>query len=252
MMAVLAIATVSVRETLRRKVQVNLLVFGTLLVLASYLISTLTLGEQHRIISDVGLSTMHLIGTLLAVFLGSSLVAGDVERRVLYPVVAKPATRSQYLLGRYLGLSCALILNLAVMAAALSGALAFEAGAKALDTTLLASFTMMAVQFLVVAAVAVFFSSITSTTLAAIFTLSIAIAGQLTNEMRNLWRGGGAWLARGLWYALPNLGVLTTNEAVIYHRPLPASTWIAGGYGLLYAAATLALACLAFEQRDFR
>jgi ABC-type transport system involved in multi-copper enzyme maturation permease subunit len=250
---VLAIATVTLRETLRRKVQVNLLIFGTLLVIASYFISALTMGDQHRMISDLGLSSMQLIGTLLAVFLGSGLVAGDVERRVLYPVVAKPVTRTEYLLGRYLGLSAALLLNLAVMAAALAAALVVGAGsAQPLDAAFLGTCAMTAVQLLVVAAVAVLFSSITSTTLAAIFALSLAIAGQLTNEMRSLWRGEGAWLARALWYALPNLGVLTTNDAVIYHRPLPASTWLAAAYGLVYVAATLAVACVAFERRDFR
>jgi ABC-type transport system involved in multi-copper enzyme maturation permease subunit len=252
-MKLLAIAGVTVRETLRRKVHVNLLVFGVLLVLGSYFIATLTLGERHRMISDLGLSSMRLIGTLLVVFLGAGLVAGDVERRVLYPMVAKPVTRSQYLLGRYLGLTAALLLNLAIMAAALVAVLAVDARSlRPLDAPLLAAFGMVGVQLLVVGAVAVLFSAITSSTLAAIFTLSIAIAGQLTNEMRGLWRGEGAWLARALWYALPNLGALNLNEAVIYRAPLPAATWIAAGYGVLYAGATLSLACLAFERRDFR
>jgi ABC-type transport system involved in multi-copper enzyme maturation permease subunit len=252
-MKALAVASVTVREAVRRKVHVNLLVFGVLLVLASYFLSTLTLGTRHRMIADLGLSSMQLIGTLLAVFMGAGLVAGDVERRVLYPVVAKPVARSQYLLGRYLGLGAALLLNLAVMAAALAAMLAADdLSLRPLDGPLLAAFGMIAIQLLVVEAVAVLFSSITSTTLAAIFALSIALAGQLTNEMRNLWRGEGAWLARALWYALPNLGVLNLNEAVIYHRAPPTTMWLTAGYGLLYAAATLALACLAFERRDFR
>lgn len=252
-MKALAVASVTLREALRRKVHVNLLVFGVLLVVASYFLSTLTLGQRHRMISDLGLSSMQLIGTLLAVFLGAGLIAGDVERRVLYPVVAKPVARSQYLLGRYLGLGAVLLLNLAAMAAALAAVLAAEAGSLApLDGPLLAAFAMIGVQLLVVGAVSVLFSSITSTTLAAIFSLSLALAGQLTNEMRNLWRGEGAWLARVLWYAVPNLGALNLNEAVIYHRPPPASAWLAAGYGLSFAAATLALACLAFERRDFR
>jgi Cu-processing system permease protein len=250
---VLAIAHVTLREALRRKTQVNLLVFGTLLVVASYFVSSLTLGNQQRMISDLGLSSMQLIGVLLAVFMGAGLVAGDMERRVLYPVVAKPVSRSQYLLGRYLGLAVALLLNLLVMAVALAAALALEAGSAApLGAPLAAALALMAVQLLVVAAVAVLFSAVTSTTLAAIFALSIAIAGQLTNEMRNLWRAEGAWLARGLWYALPNLGVLNANDAVIYGRLPPHSAWLAAAYGLVYAAAVLALACVAFERRDFR
>lgn len=251
-MKTLAIAGVTLRETLRRKMQVNLLVFGTVLVLASYVISALTIGERHRIISDLGLSGMQLIGTLLAVLLGAGLVAGDLERRAIYPVVAKPVTRTEYLVGRYLGLSSSLLLNLAVMAATLAAVLAVDAGSTApLNAALLSAFAMLAVQLLLVSAVAVLFSSITTTTLAAIFALSMTIAGQLTNELRTLVRGEGEWLARGLWYALPNLGVLNVNEAVIYQRIPPASTWGAAGYGLVYAAAVLALACAAFERRDF-
>ncbi len=252
-MKLLAVAGVTVRETLRRKVHVNLLVFGVLLVVASYFISTLTLGDRHRMIADLGLSSMRLIGTLLVTFLGAALVAGDLERRVVFPIVAKPVARSEYLVGRYLGLSAALLLNVAVMAAALAAMLALDARSlRPLDGPLLSAFAMIGIQLLVAGAVAVLFSSITSTTLAAIFALSIAMAGQLTNEMRNLWRGEGAWLARALWYALPNFGVLNVNDAVIYHRPVPAATWLAAAYGLLYAAATLAIACVAFERRDFR
>ena len=252
-MTTLAIAGMTLREALRRKVQVNLLVFGVFLLAATYFISELTLGEMHRIISDLGLSSMELVGTLLAVFLGANLIAGDIERRVIYSVVAKPVSRTQYLLGRYLGVSAVLVLNLAVMAGALSAVLAFDARSAApLDRALFAAFAAMGLQLLVVAAVAVLFSSLTSTTLAAIFTLSLVIAGHLSGEMRALWTGEGAWLGRLLWYLLPNLGALSLNELVIYHRPVPPSAWIAGAYGILYAASAIAIAAVILERRDFR
>jgi ABC-type transport system involved in multi-copper enzyme maturation permease subunit len=252
-MNVLAIAAVTFRELLRRKVQVNLLVFGTLLVLASYVLSLLTLGFMHRILADLGLSAMLLIGTLLAVFLGSTVVAGDVERRVLYPIIAKPVSRTEYLLGRFAGLSVALLLNLAVMAVALAAVLVFEAGTLAtLDRPFFAAVAMMGVQLVVIAAVAVLFSSLTSSTLAAIFTLSLAIAGQLTNEVRNLWKGGAEWLGAIVWYVVPNLGALSLNEAVVYRTPLPEGTAAAAVYALCYAGAALAIASLTFERRDLR
>jgi ABC-type transport system involved in multi-copper enzyme maturation permease subunit len=252
-MNVLAIAAVTLRELLRRKVQVNLLVFGTLMVLASYVISLLTLGFMHRILADLGLSAMQLIGTLLAVFLGSTVIAGDVERRVLYPIIAKPVSRTQYLLGRFAGLAIALVLNLAVMAVALAAVLVFEAGSLAtLDRAFFAAVAMMGVQVVVVAAVAVFFSSLTSSTLAAIFTLSLAIAGNLTNEVRNLWKGGAEWLGTVVWYAVPNLGALSLNESVVYRTPIPDGTVYAAVYAVLYAAAALAIASFLFERRDLR
>jgi ABC-type transport system involved in multi-copper enzyme maturation permease subunit len=253
MKATLSIALVTLREVLRRKVQVNLLLFGSLIIAASFMVSKLTIGEQHRILADLGLSAATAIGTLIAVFVGSSMVAGDIERRVLLPVIAKPITRTQYLIGRYLGLSASLLLNLAVMALVLAAVLAIEAGsARPLDVSLLGAIGMLGVQLLVVAAVAILFSALTSTTLAAIFTLAIAIAGHLSGEVRAIWQGDATWVATLVWYLVPNLGALSLNAAVVYRTPPPPGAWLAAGYGALYAATALALASFAFEKRDLR
>ncbi len=253
MRATLVIAGVTVREVLRRKVQVNLLLFGSLVILSSLMISQLTIGERHRILSDLALSAASAIGTLIAVFVGASLVSGDIERRVLLPVIAKPATRTQYLLGRFLGLAATLLLNLAAMAVVLGLVLAVEAGSlRPIDASLLAAIGMMGVQFVVVAAIAVLFSSLSSTTLAAIFTLAIAIAGHLSGEIRAIWQGDQAWIATAIWYLVPNLGALNLNASVIYRTPPPPGAWIAAAYGLFYAATALALASFAFEKRDLR
>jgi Cu-processing system permease protein len=253
MTAILSIASVTLREVLRRKVQVNLLLFGSLIIVASLMISKLTIGEQHRILADVGLSAATAIGTLIAVFVGASLVSGDIERRVLLPVIAKPTTRTRYLLGRYLGLAASLVLNLLAMAVVLAAMLAVEAGSlRPIDASFAAAIAMLGVQFLVVAAVAILFSAVTSTTLAAIFTLAIAIAGHLSGEIRAIWQGDATWVATLVWYLVPNLGALSLNGTVIYRTPMPPGTWLAAGYGALYAAAALALASVAFERRDLR
>jgi Cu-processing system permease protein len=252
-MKVLAVAAVTVREALRRKVQVNLLLFALLLVVVSLVLSSLTVGENHRIASDLGLTAMEVMGSLIAVFLGASLVAGDVERRVLYPVIAKPISRAQYLLGRYAGLAATLLVNLAVMGATLALMLVVDAGSlRPLDLALLSAYAMMAVHFLVVAAIAILFSSFTSTTLAAIFALAVTVAGRLSGDLRTLWSGEGAALGRALWYVLPNLSALSLNESVVYRTPPPAVAWLAVLYALLYAGGALALAAAIFERRDLR
>lgn len=252
-MKTIAVAAVTVREALSRKVQVNLVLFGLLLVATSYVASTLTIGEQHRIIADLGLSAMTLVTTLLAAFLGAGLVAGDVERRVLHAIVAKPISRAQYLLGRWLGLAAALGVNLLALAALLAALLVFDAGALApLDRAFAAAVLMLLVKTWVVAAVAVLFSSFTSTTLAAIFTLAIAVAGHLTADVQALWRGEGQWLPRLLWLALPNLSALSLNDAVIYRVPVGLEALAPALYAACYAGAALALAAAVFERRDFR
>jgi ABC-type transport system involved in multi-copper enzyme maturation permease subunit len=250
---VVAISLVTVREVLRRKLQVNLLFFGLVLVGTSYLVSGLTLGEGYRILADMGLSSMQLIGFLVAVFVGSNLITGDMERRVLHPILAKPISRSGYVLGRYLGLAIVLILNLAVMAGLFALILVANSGdLRPLGRTFLEAVALQGVQFLVVGAVAILFSAITSPTLAAIFTLAVAISGLMTGELRALWKGPGTWIPRLLWYLLPNLSAMNANESLVYRTPPPAQAWLAALYGVAYASAALALAVLVFERRDLR
>ena len=249
----LAIAGVTIREVLRRKLQVNLLFFGAALVLASHLVGSLTLGERYRILADMGLTSMQLIGLLVAVFVGSSLVAGDMERRVLQPVLAKPVPRGGYVVGRYLGLAVVLLLNLAVMAVLLGLVLALDAGGlKPLGPPNLGAVGLLGVQFLVVGSVSVLFSSVSSATLAAVFSMAVAIAGQMTGEIRALWKGGATWIPQLIWYLVPNLSALNANESLVYGTAPSTQAWLAAAYGLCYAAAALALAVLAFERRDLR
>lgn len=254
MRPLLAIALVTLREVLRRKLQVNLLFFGVVLVAGSQIVSSLTLGERYRILADLGLTAMQLIGVLVAVFVGSNVVAGDIERRVLQPILAKPVPRASYVVGRWLGLAAVLLLNLLVMAVLLGATLALFGGGKAdpLGRPYLEAIGLLAVQFLVVGAVSVLFSCISSPTLAAVFALAVAVAGQLTGEIRALWRGDATWIPKLVWYLVPNLGALNANESLVYGTAPPAQAWTAAAYGACYAGAALALAVLSFERRDLR
>jgi ABC-type transport system involved in multi-copper enzyme maturation permease subunit len=252
-MKILAIATVTVREALSRKVQVNLLIFGAVLLGASFFASWVTLGYSHRIIADLGLSAMELVAVLLAVFLGADLVAGEVQRRVIFPVVAKPVSRLQYLLGRYLGLASALFVNLFATATILSALLVYDAGSWApISRPLLQALALLLLKVLTIAAIAALFSSFTNTSLAVIFTLTLTMAGYVTSEVRTLWRGPHAWIATLVWYALPDLGSLTVNEAVVYGTGLPPSAGLASLQAALYAVAALAVAAAVLERRDFQ
>ena len=92
---------------------------------ASFLLAQLTAGQDVKIIKDLGLAAASLMGVLIAVFIGIGLVAKEVERRSIYSLLSKPITRSQFILGKYLGLVLTLVANLAVMAIAYYGVLAY-------------------------------------------------------------------------------------------------------------------------------
>ncbi len=255
---VLTLARVTVREALRQKLAVNLLVFAVALVCASFTISTLTFGEQYRVIVNIGLSAMEVFGTLIAVFLGAGLVAGDVQRRTVYPIVAKPVSRAQYVAGRYAGLVVTTTLNLAVMAVFFVAVLAFYLRGVGflVQAPFLATLASLALQFAMIAAVAVLFSTFTTATLAAIFTLSLVVAGHLASDLVRYWSRQGtglAWMGKALYLAVPNLEALNFKEAMVYKDALSSATVVpALAYGVLYACGVVAIAAAVFTRRDLR
>jgi ABC-type transport system involved in multi-copper enzyme maturation permease subunit len=248
---ILAIAGVTLRDALRQKLAVNLAVFALLVIGGAQTLAELTFGEQYRIIADLTLTAAGLFGTLIAVFLGAGLIAGEVQRRSLYPVLAKPVSRTQYVLGRYAGLLGVLLLNLLVMAATTIAVLGYyRQGFGFLTTTpLLLAFAGLAAQLAMVAALALLFSSFTNVTLAAIATLALAAAGHSARVALPFWRGSG--LGRAVALVIPNLASLDWKVAVVYADQVNDAGLLLG-YAALYTAVVLALTAAIFARRDLR
>jgi ABC-type transport system involved in multi-copper enzyme maturation permease subunit len=253
MTKILLLAWLTLREALRQKLAVNLLLFALLLIAGSITLSELTYGEQHRIIADLALTSAQLFGTLIAVFLGAGLGAGDVQRRTIYPIVAKPVGRWQYLLGRYLGLVGTLWLNLLVMALASLAVLAIYSKGFAFlaSTPLFAAYAGIAAQLAMVGAVATLFSSVTNSTLAAIYSLGFAVSGHFARDVFSFYKEQP--LVRAVAFVIPNLGALDFKLQVVYQTAVPFER-LAWPFltAALYVACVLAIASASFARRDFR
>ncbi len=101
----LAVAANTFRETVRERVLYNLVFFAILMTLAGLLLGQLSIRQDEKIIKDIGLAAMDLFGTLIAVFIGTGLVSKEIERRSLYPLLAKPLSRGEFYLGKFAGLA---------------------------------------------------------------------------------------------------------------------------------------------------
>jgi ABC-type transport system involved in multi-copper enzyme maturation permease subunit len=256
--ATLAIAETTLREALRERLLYNLVVFAVLLVAGSLTISQLTLGEQFRIIANIGTSATQVFGTLIAVFLGVGLVSREIDRRTCYPALARPVSRAAFAVGKYLGLLAILVLNVTLMAAATAAVLLWYRGSPAfLDLAFLATFALTAVQLAVCGALAILFSTFTTATLASIFSLTVVAAGWLFGEVRAFWLAARQTemkgLVRVLDVLLPNMSLLDVKEAITYGDAVPLGSALArAAYGVGYAAVLVALAAVIFSRRDIR
>jgi Cu-processing system permease protein len=96
--------------------------FGVLVFAAGVLALTLALGElsldQHmRVVTDLGLASISMFSVIIAIFLGSSLLYKEIERKTLYVILPKPIARFEFLLGKYVGIVATCAVFIAIMGA---------------------------------------------------------------------------------------------------------------------------------------
>lgn len=253
-MKVLSIALNTFRENLRDKLLYNLLIFALLMIGSSLLLMRLTLGEFHRLILDIGLGSINFFGVLISVFVGIGLVSKEIEKKTIYTIVSKPVARYQFLLGKYLGLCVTLLVNTAIMAIGLLVVLYMQD--VPIHAVLFKALGMIVLEFMVVTAVALLFSTFSSATLSAIFTLAIFVIGHLTADLKvfsQKLEGFGQTLLEGMYYLLPNLERFNLKGHVTHQLDVPAGDLaLIAAYGLAYTTFLLILASVIFQRRDFR
>jgi ABC-type transport system involved in multi-copper enzyme maturation permease subunit len=248
MNVILTIARNTFKEVLRDKVFYNLFVFALLMIGSALLLGTLTIGEQSKIIKDIGLASIDLFGVLIAIFVGVGLISKEIEKRTIYTIIAKPVHRYQFLLGRFAGLVFTMWVNTAVMLVAFCVILVV--GGTSPDSGLI-----KAVAQLIVLSAAMFFSTFTTPTLSGIFTLALYVIGELTPDLKTLSEklsGVSRGLLSGSYYLLPNLALFNVKGEAVHGVPITAGYMLTAiGYGVSYAAVVLLLSCFVFQRRDF-
>lgn len=253
-MKVISIALNTFRENLRDKLLYNLLVFALLMIGSSVILSRLTLGEFHRLILDLGLGSINFFGVLIAIFVGIGLVNKEIEKKTIYTIVSKPVARYQFLIGKYFGLTITLFVNTVVMTLGLLVVLYFQA--VPVDGLLFQALGMIFVEFMVITAMALLFSTFTSATLSAIFTLAMYVIGHLTADLKvfgDKMGDVGKQALNAFYYVLPNLERFNLKGHVTHHIEVPAlDLLLIAAYGFLYVGLLLVTASVIFQRRDFR
>ena len=268
MRAIVHIAVNVFKESVRDKVLYNLVVFAVLLIAVSYLLGQLTAGQDVKIIKDLGLAAIATFGLLISIFIGIGLVWKEVERKSIYSLLSKPIRRSEFIVGKYAGLALTLFVNVAIMTAAFYVVLAYmntqfpesvraSWPAPATDPGMLRAVALIFVELLLVTAIALFFSTFSSPFLSAAFTFGLWVIGHFNADLRNfeavLNSQPAVYLARALYYVLPNFAAFDIKTQVVYALPIPAgyvpTTML---YGVVYVMLLLTGAVIIFSRRDFK
>ncbi|HZQ68849.1 MAG TPA: ABC transporter permease [Terriglobales bacterium] len=251
------IASNTFREAVRDRVLYNLIAFALLLSGAAILVGQISIDIERLVVVNLGLTAVSLFGVVIAIFIGIGLVSKEIEKRTLYTMLSRPVRRWEFIVGKFLGLAGTLTVNTFFMAIGVFGALLYVSHHfRAGDAWVLVALYFIVLQFLIVTALALLFSSFSSPLLSAVFAFSLFIIGSFAEDLRGfaaLTQGLTRGLAVTAAYLVPNFSALNVISSVAHEQPVSGQLILYNSiYALIYAAAAVSGAVLIFERRNLK
>jgi ABC-type transport system involved in multi-copper enzyme maturation permease subunit len=260
MAAVLAVLLNTFRETIRDKILYGMAFFALVLILITMVLGEWSLDEQVRVTTDLGLAGISLFSILLAIVLGVSLMHKEIDRKTLYPVLSKPVSRWQFLLGKYLGMCLTLAVQLAALSVVFFVVLLIQGGTPIWP--LFAALILIYLEVMVVTAVAMLFASFSTPFVSGVLTLGTFLVGRNLDTLELFLRSREVEVLPGLLrlatVVFPNLylfypsGRAIENQWVSVHGIFVSGGYLlsTGGYAAAYIGVCLAAAVVLFARRD--
>ncbi len=256
---VMAVASMTMKESARKKVAVGMIVCSVLMTLALGLVArTMDLNEG----SDLGLAIaaqglLRVVAAftwVLALFISVTAIPPELERRTTYTLFAKPLDRFEWVFGKFLGCCGLLATNLAVVAAIV--AMMLWSANRELATGLLLNIATFFVSYTALMALAISLTLVLPMAVAALVALGLYFLGSVHGlglqvaETESLWSGwralgaGVYWLGR---VASPRTNWLLTDRP-FYTVDTPQDIAIAAV--LAYALAVLLVSSFVFSRKE--
>lgn len=279
-----AIAAVTWTELVRLKVFYFLVIFALLVIGNSFFLARFSFEEEFQMLKDIALGAMSIFSSLLAILATASLLPKDVEDRTIYTVLAKPVSRTEYLLGKLAGVFLLLALAVLLMGAVFAVVLALRTQtllhaaqlemaalppaelqaalanirAAGYDPDLLAGGIVILVKAWLLAALTMFISTFATST---IFTTITAFAayfiGHLQATARDYWLASdGAGILTKSVLALvslvfPDLQAFNLVDDIVTGGGIPSAIfWKTMALGAGYIAVYTALAAAVFHNKE--
>jgi ABC-type transport system involved in multi-copper enzyme maturation permease subunit len=264
------IAFITFKEGIRNRAIYGITLFALLLFGATALAASMIPREVGKVAVDMALSTVSFTGLLLVLFVGINLMAKDLDKRTIYTVLARPVSRSQYILGKFLGMIILIMVTMSMLSVMAMAAIILLKMTHAdyfirFSWSLIAlSIVLTILMLILLSAVSFLFSSFTSTSFITLaLTIITYIIGQSSSGVKALVESPSSVLGFGVspvtiklvqaaYYLFPNLSLFNIKLQAAHDLPVSAQyiTWTII-YGMVYTCLSITLAALIFRKKEF-
>ncbi len=252
---VLAIAGVVIKEMYRRKDFYVLFVLTALITLIMGSVTFFNQGNIVRYLKEICLFLIWGASVVIAITTAARQIPAEREQRTLFPLLAKPVTRDQFVIGKFFGCWFASGLSLALFYIFFG----VVAGAKEHEWPVLNYFQAMTLHWFLLGIVCaltvlgsiVFAAPSSTTTITLIVSVGILLVGRHLNKVALRLSEPGQTLLYAVYFAIPHLELFDVRDLIVHNWDLiPWEVWAGAlGYGAVYSAIFLAAACLLFRRK---
>lgn len=271
MKSILYSALYSFKEIKNSKIFYSFLIFALILISGSYFVSQTSFINQDRIMVDFSIFAIVLFNIFIGIFIGSSIVYDDIEKKSIFLSITKPFKRSYYLIGRISGLALAIILSTFIMNVIFYLVLLIMhqyISNLILPQAVLVQGFFIVIESIFISVIALFFSLITSKTLASVLTMLVFFIGNVSSKMNDLIEpikrivNGKivivhhanhvlVYIVHFIYVTLPNFAIFNISTNVSYKIKIPATTVLYSFiYGVSYSILIFIISILIFNKKD--
>ncbi len=240
-------------EIIKSKVLMNTFILGAALMIVSFVASEFTFGVPQKISLDIGVGLLSISAVAMAIFFGSSLMTKEIESRTVFMLLSRPIKRNSFLIGRLLGLILMIILNTFILGVLTLGVYFFLGGSP--DALIFWCLGLIVLEAIMMLVIVVFFSLITNTTMAVLYSITTYIIGHILSASLSLEFVKNSPITQKVigYYGIffPDFSKLNIKDFLIYNVTLPNEILFkASTYGVLYSVGVLILCLAVFNNRD--
>jgi Cu-processing system permease protein len=251
-----AIALVVIVEMIRRKDFYVLFVLTALLTLVMASVNIFDDREIVRYLKEICLLLIWISSLVIAIATAARQIPAEKESRTVFPLLAKPVTRAQLLLGKFLGCWLACGLALVVFYLFFGAVAASREHAWPLASygqALVLHWAALAIVIALTLAGSIVLAAPSSTvTIVFVLVAGILLLGGHLDKVALRTEGWSGLLLYGVYFVIPHLELFANvRDLIIHDWPLvPWLVWLGAlVYAAVYSSAFLLGAWLLFRRR---
>lgn len=247
------VAKYTFNEAVKSKVLLNIVFLGLAFLLSSYVASELTYGTPEKSSLDIGMGLTSLAVKVIAIFYGVNILQNEIENRSIYLVLSRPISKVQYFLGRTIGMSGILLINVLLLGA-LAMMLYFTLGGT-LDPLMIWSLVFIFIESLILLLIVLICSLFCSKVLAILLGISSYVCGyaSVTLLESNQFASKGiiSNLLSLVQYVLPNFSRFNLKDYLIYKQSIPSDDLLATFlHALLFILIYVFIGCFLMNRKS--